>query len=238
VSDKDLVQQYYEKISELLGQTKVSFLIGAGCSICAGLPSMSELTNDILCFLNPDNFDDPKMKRAFTLLREIKENYKDILNISIEDYMSERLRCTIPSKEIIGEGEPVVIFPSSMKYKETQHDPYDQMMKSFRKAVNDAEGHVLAIIGYGFNDEHINIEISNGIKKSEGALTVVIFCGTENLPIAIDNWIKDPLLAPQILVFGKNGIWKDGERIYHSINDIEWYKFEKLSDFLISGVII
>ncbi len=33
----ELIQEYYSKIPELLGQPRVSFLIGAACSACAGL---------------------------------------------------------------------------------------------------------------------------------------------------------------------------------------------------------
>ena len=86
-----------------------------------------------------------------------------------------RMRVTLPKDEIIGSGEPVVIYPSSVKYKETQYDPYAQMMISFRKYLTITDNHILAVMGYGFNDEHINIEIHDAVQKQRWALSVVVF---------------------------------------------------------------
>ena len=386
----DLIKEYYDKIPELLGQSKVSFLIGAGCSACAGLPFMNELTMKIYELLDPTKTKDKNEKTAYKLLKEIKACFSGLKNVSIEDYLSEiqdidailqrqkakgvdkpvyppnngkyevthtqlllkkvketisellggpittikyhrnfcksihndlikgrkrtkhvvnyfvlnydtlfedalalegisfndgfvggatawwdplrfggeelslggrrilearvyklhgsidwirpehcefpiRMRSTLPKDEIIGEGEPVVIYPSSVKYKATQYDPYAQMMSSFRKYLTTTENHVLAIMGYGFNDEHINIEIRDAIRNSSGALSVVIFMGSKELPKALNSWITDVNICSQLLVLGKNGIWKDGEQILAVDEDIDWYRFEFISD-LISGV--
>jgi len=389
VTGNKVIEEYYRKIPELLGQAKVSFLIGAGCSACAGLPFMDKLTTQIYDRLNPNKTKEKNEKNAYKLLTEIKACFAGLKNVSIEDYLSEiqdidailqrqkakgviepiyslnnvkyqvihtqlllkkvketirdilgekittikyhrqfcksihgdlikgrkrtkhvvnyfilnydtlfedalalegisfndgfvggatawwdplqfggeelvfggkrllearvyklhgsidwirpehsqfpiRMRSTLPKEEIIGAGEPVVIYPSSVKYKETQYDPYAQMMISFRKYLTLTENHVLAIMGYGFNDEHINIEIRNAIKNSCGALSVVIFMGSEELPKTLNSWIEDTDMFSQLLILGKNGIWKDGEQILVSNNDIDWYKFEFVSD-LVSG---
>ena len=390
MDNQNLIDEYYRKIPELFGQPKVSFLIGAGCSLCAGLPFMKTLTETVCNNLNPAQQDDEEKKRAYALLASIRDNYKSLDNTSIEDFLSEiqdinailqrqkqkgienpeyqynnekykpehtyilleeikknikvilgqkvntikyhrnfckaihsdlcrgrervkhpvnyfllnydtliedalaiegisfndgfvggatawwdptrfggeefylggkrklearvyklhgsidwikpqhsefpiRLRTTVPAEEIVGNGEAVVIYPSSMKYKETQYDPYAQMMMSFRKCLNDFDNNVLVILGYGFNDEHINIEISNGIRNSKGALSVIIFCGTKELPKTLQIWVNDRQINSQILILGKNGIWKDGNKVLSNNEDIEWYKFEKISD-LLSGV--
>lgn len=390
MTKNELIEEYYEKIPELLGQSKVAFLIGAGCSACAGLPFMNELTRRIYERLDPTKTTDKDEKIAYKLLKEIKARFDGLENVSIEDYLSEiqdidailqrqklkgvvkptyppnngkyqvihtqlllkkvketirdilggkittikyhrqfcksihydlikgrkrtkhivnyfvlnydtlvedalalegicfndgfvggatawwdplrfggeefslggkrllearvyklhgsidwirpaqnefpiRMRSTLPKEEIIGEGESVVIYPSSVKYKETQYDPYAQMMISFRKHLTMTENHILAIMGYGFNDEHVNIEIRDAIKNSYGALSVVIFMGSENLPKTLNSWIRDVSICSQLLIFGKNGIWKNGEQILASSEDIEWYRFEFVSD-LISGV--
>lgn len=390
MTKNEIIEEYYEKIPELLGQSKVSFLIGAGCSACAGLPFMNKLTMQIYDRLDPNKTKNKNEKVAYKLLKEIKTCFDGLENVSIEDYLSEiqdidailqrqkskgvikpiyslnkdkyevihtqlllkkvketirdilggkittikyhrqfcksihddlikgrkrtkhvvnyfilnydtlfedalalegisfndgfvggatawwdplrfggeelslggkrilearvyklhgsidwirpeqnqfpiRMRSTLPKEEIIGEGEPVVIYPSSVKYKETQYDPYAQMMISFRKYLTMTENHVLAIMGYGFNDEHVNIEIRDAIKNSYGALSVVIFMGSEELPKTLNSWIKDSDICSQLLILGKNGIWKDGEQILVSNDDIDWYKFEFISD-LISGV--
>ena len=147
-----------------------------------------------------------------------------------------RIRNSLPRGEIIGSddeaGEHVVIYPASIKYKETQHDPFAQMMMSLRGHLSETENHVLAIIGYGFNDEHINIEVKDGIRKSNGALSVIIFLGTKELPECLQLWLQNPEICSQILILGKNCIWKDGEKILDSPDDIDWYKFEKISNVL------
>jgi len=390
MTEDGLIQEYYEKIPELLGQPRVSFLVGAGCSACAGLPFMYELTRQICDKLDPAKATDSDQKISFELLQEIKNRFNGLEGVSIEDFLSEiqdidailqrqsikgvenpvytstggkytlhhtqlllkrvkeeirgilgadiltikyhrafckaihydlvkgrkrtkhpvnyfilnydtlfedalalegisfndgfvggatawwdhlrfggeefslggqrslearvyklhgsidwikpaqndfpiRVRFTLPKDEIIGLGEPVVIYPSSVKYKETQYDPYAQMMISFRKYLTTTENHILVIMGYGFNDEHINVEIHDAIRNSNGALSVVIFYGGDKLPNSIQTWMSDGNIKSQVLVLGKRGIWKDGQELLNSEEDLEWYKFEKLSE-LISGV--
>lgn len=390
MSEDELIQEYYEKIPELLGQPRVSFLIGAGCSACAGLPFMNELTRQICENFIPDKVSDSEQKIAFELLQEIKNKFDGLENVSIEDFLSEiqdidailqrqsskgvkdptypsnggkyrllhtqlllklvkeeirkilggdittikyhrkfckaihydlikgrkrtkhpvnyfilnydtlfedalalegisfndgfvggatawwdhlrfggeeftlggkrtlearvyklhgsidwikpsqsafpiRMRFTLPKDEIIGSGEPVVIYPSSVKYKETQYDPYAQMMISFRKYLTITDNHILAVMGYGFNDEHINIEIHDAIRNSDGALSVVVFYGGDKLPNSIQSWMLEETIKSQILILGKKGIWKDGQKLLTSEKEIEWFRFEKISD-LISGV--
>ncbi|VVB52156.1 Uncharacterised protein [uncultured archaeon] len=147
-----------------------------------------------------------------------------------------RVRSSLPKGEVIGsidgESEHVVIYPASIKYKETQNDPFAQMMMSLREHLSETENHVLAIIGYGFNDEHINMEVKDGIRKSKGALSVIIFLGAKELPKCLNLWLQDSEICSQILILGKNGIWKNGEKILDSQDDIDWYKFEKIIDIL------
>ncbi len=388
--EEEIIQEYYTKIPELLGQPRVSFLIGAGCSACAGLPFMSGLTNQICESLSPGKTLNADEKLAYELLQEIKIRFDGLENVSIEDFLSEiqdidailqrqnskgiinptypsgsgkygvlhtqlllkhikeeirkilggdittikfhrifckaihhdlvkgrnrtkhpvnyfilnydtliedalalegisfndgfvggatawwdhlrfggeeyllggnrelearvyklhgsidwikpeksefpiRMRLTLPKDEIIGKGEPVVIYPSSSKYKETQYDPYAQMMMSFRKYLTVTENHILAIIGYGFNDEHINIEIHDAIRNSDGALSIVIFYGGDKLSPSLESWLSEEDTNSRILILGKKGIWKDGRELLKASKDIEWYKFENICD-LVSGV--
>lgn len=388
--EEEIIQDYYAKIPELLGQPRVSFLIGAGCSACAGLPFMSDLTNQICNRFKSDNATNADEKVAYELLQEIKARFDGIDIVSIEDFLSEiqdidailqrqnnkgikeptyppnsgkygalhtqlllkrikeeirgilgadiktikfhrsfcksihfdlvkgrrrtkhpvnyfilnydtlvedalalegvsfndgfvggatawwdhlrfggeefllggnrvlearvyklhgsidwikpeksefpiRMRLTLPKDEIVGNGEPVVIFPSSTKYKETQYDPYAQMMMSFRKYLAVTENHVLAIMGYSFNDEHINIEIHDAIRNSHGALSIIIFYGGDKLTSSLESWLSEDEVSSRILILGKKGIWKDGCEILKASKDIEWYKFENICDAL-SGV--
>ena len=89
MSNGDIISDYYEQMKQLLSQTRVSFLIGAGCSLYAGLPLMNNLTHQICEKLDPDTTDDEDEKTAFNLLMEIKDRYTEIKNVSIEDFLSE-----------------------------------------------------------------------------------------------------------------------------------------------------
>ena len=71
-----------EKFEELLVQSGCSFLIGAGCSKCAGLPLTAELT---AWALESDNLD-PTSK---AILAAIKNLFDGATTSHIEDYLSE-----------------------------------------------------------------------------------------------------------------------------------------------------
>lgn len=75
---KDVVQG----MRDLLSQSQLAFLLGAGCSKIAGLPLMSELTRTVL--------DHNKIgKNTKGLLDKVRELYSDAASATIEDYMSE-----------------------------------------------------------------------------------------------------------------------------------------------------
>lgn len=71
----------------------------------------------------------------------------------------------------------IMIWPASTKYRETQLDPYANLMHRARAVLNPQGGsqRVLLIAGYSFGDAHINLEIERGLKASNGNLTVVAF---------------------------------------------------------------
>ncbi len=80
---KDPFLKTVEEFEQLMEQSDKVFLLGAGCSKCAGLPLTSELTDTILASL-------PDGSEAKVILSEIKSNYPSAnSNHTIEDYMSE-----------------------------------------------------------------------------------------------------------------------------------------------------
>ena len=60
----------------------LAFLIGAGCSRCAGLPLTNELTDKVL---EDDKLDSPSKK----ILIAVREKFAGGVDASIEDYLSE-----------------------------------------------------------------------------------------------------------------------------------------------------
>jgi hypothetical protein len=69
-----------ENIEKLLANGSRAFLIGAGCSKCAGLPLTSELKDLVLARLSED---------ARETLRAVIDGFKGAKNSTIEEYMSE-----------------------------------------------------------------------------------------------------------------------------------------------------
>jgi hypothetical protein len=70
------------KLEELLTQSGRAFLIGAGCSRCAGLPLISELTTEAL---SSDELDDTTK----AVLAAIRGLFDGAADANIEDYLSE-----------------------------------------------------------------------------------------------------------------------------------------------------
>lgn len=72
----------FDEYEKLLMDGNKAFLLGAGCSKCAGLPLTIELTQNILH--NP--ILDPKTKK---LLSSVKQSFHGSNDANIEDYLSE-----------------------------------------------------------------------------------------------------------------------------------------------------
>jgi len=77
--------RWYDPIEELislLSQSRRAFLLGAGCSKCAGLPLMNELTQEVLKHL-------PSREKAHGILQSLIQEFDGAEGCTIEDYMSE-----------------------------------------------------------------------------------------------------------------------------------------------------
>ena len=72
------IKDYYD----LLMQSDKVFLLGAGCSKCAGLPLMTELTAEVLKNKILDS-------KTSNILRSIEVLFEGGVNASLEDYLSE-----------------------------------------------------------------------------------------------------------------------------------------------------
>lgn len=126
--------------------------------------------------------------------------------------------------------ERSLIWPASTKYRETQKDPYAQMLTIFRSALRGPEC-VLTICGYRFADAHINIEIEQALKESKENLTLLVFTESDQPEGQLNSWLMDSRLGKQLLVFAKRGFFH-GQEKYVSEADLPWWKFEVLTRIL------
>jgi len=70
------------RLEELISQSNRAFMIGAGCSFCAGLPLTSDLTTLVLA--NPTLSSDTK-----SVLASLVKQFEGASNATIEDFISE-----------------------------------------------------------------------------------------------------------------------------------------------------
>jgi len=76
--------------------------------------------------------------------------------------------------------EPIVVYPSEQKYLQTQYGVYETLIGRFRNRLRiSGVNNCLIVLGYSFNDEHINEAICDAINSSNSNLTVIAFIGPE-----------------------------------------------------------
>ena len=127
----------------------------------------------------------------------------------------------------------ILIWPASTKYRETQFDPYAQLMDRARQVMRPIRGtqRLLVVCGYGFGDAHINVEIDRALRESGGDLTIVVFT-SENEPTGqLKKWIEDESIFEQVLVFANRGFFHSNVQ-QRTDKDLPWWKFENLTRIL------
>ena len=140
-----------------------------------------------------------------------------------------------PSIEIPDEQNlPVLIWPSSTKYQEAQLDPFAQLLDRARRAIRPALGaqHLLVVCGYSFGDSHINLEIDNALKESEGKLTVAAFTDMDKPTGQLKKWIDNEAVRGQVLIFANHGFFHGDNREEIVEGNLLWWKFENLTKIL------
>ncbi|HKZ36041.1 MAG TPA: SIR2 family protein [Chryseolinea sp.] len=175
---------------------------------------------------NPSTFDENFLRaRVFKIHGSIDWcSFED-------DLLPRRLRNNL--KKLSSNDEPVLIWPAATKYRESQRDPYAQLIERMRKILrpNQYEELVLTVMGYSFGDSHINYEIDRALKESEGRLTVIVFTEDEQPKGLIENWIDDPKTKEDVRIYSKNGFCH-ADKAYESKDDLPWWKFEVLARIL------
>ena len=76
--------------------------------------------------------------------------------------------------------EPIVVYPSEQKYLQTQYGVYETMIGRFRNRLRtQGVNNCLIVLGYSFNDGHINEAIWDAVTSQGSNLTVITFIGPE-----------------------------------------------------------
>jgi hypothetical protein len=127
----------------------------------------------------------------------------------------------------------ILIWPASTKYRETQLDPYAQLMERARRVLRPSHGSqcVLVVCGYGFCDAHINLELDRALRESAGELTVVVFTSDNEPSGLLEKWHRDSEVTEQVLIFASRGFFH-GVLSERATDDLLWWKFENLTRLL------
>lgn len=75
--------------------------------------------------------------------------------------------------------EPVMIFPSSIKYETSYEQPFFEMMSRFQSELR-TDNALLIIIGYSFGDKHINSMIFEALELNHSLQLVIVDPFIEN----------------------------------------------------------
>ena len=146
------------------------------------------------------------------------------------DILPRRIRSglKIPTRE-----DHLLIWPAATKYRETQRDPYAQLVSLMRKALRPVPNTetVLGICGYAFADEHINAEIDRALRESNERLTVLIFTSDDVPTGQLSSWLEDPSVSNRVRIHANRGFYHAADRRTFE-SSIPWWKFEVLTQLL------
>lgn len=146
-----------------------------------------------------------------------------------DDVLPRRIRDGVA---VASRKDHLMIWPAATKYRETQRDPYAQLVSLMRRALRpDAAEIVVCICGYAFADEHINFELDRALRESNGRLTFVVFT-SDNEPLGqLKQWNDDPQLTERVRIHANRGFYH-ANTAFTTTYDLPWWKFEVLTHIL------
>lgn len=86
---------------------------------------------------------------------------------------------------------PVLIYPSAAKYQLSYQQPYLEFMSRFQIALRQSDVGLI-LVGFGFNDDHLNAPIEAALRSNIGLRAVVVTPGARSNDRAESiTWIED-----------------------------------------------
>lgn len=143
-----------------------------------------------------------------------------------DDMLPRRIRHGLKDDK---EREPVLIWPAATKYRETQRDPFAQILNIMRRTLRPVQNSevILAIVGYSFGDSHINEELDRALIESDGRLTIIVFTCLDKPDGVLEKWRTDSNLKGNVRIHTKRGFYHGNNQI-ESETDLPWWRFEVL----------
>lgn len=146
------------------------------------------------------------------------------------DVLPRRIRQGLEASEGT---EHVLIWPAATKYRESQRDPFAQILSMLRESLRPPKSSevVLGVIGYSFGDSHINHELDRALREAEGRLTILVFTEQNEPEGLIETWLNDSAVAEHVRVHANRGFFH-GDDARPSSVDLPWWRFEVLASLL------
>ncbi len=143
------------------------------------------------------------------------------------------------------DAEPIVVYPSERKYLQTQYGVYETLIGKFRDRLRSSDANnYLIVLGYSFNDEHINEAICDSVNAQSSNLTVVAFVGPEDDRAKQNSRLEEisNRCDSRFNAFIGSGDaghfvgYAVDEDMARAILDAEFWRFEKLVEFIAGEV--
>lgn len=168
-------------------------------------------------------WDPESLKNADNCVRVLKIHGSIDWCLFKDEVYPRRIRKNVLPDDPI---EKVMIWPASTKYRETQRDPYAQIINIMRENFRPfSHQHlVLIICGYSFGDSHVNYEVDKALRESDH-LSVIILTNEDKPQGLLKKWLEDPQITDQITILTNKGFYH-GSEIYITECDLPWWQFE------------
>jgi len=145
----------------------------------------------------------------------------------------------------LSSNENIIIYPQATKYAETAKNPFLNHMSHFREVLFQNKDNIMIFNGYGFGDEHINLEIKQALESTKSKTTFIITVkelldgdGKSYLPKCLENWLKQPnMQKDRIYILTNKGIYHGDEQslISEGEDDHSWWKFSSFTNDIVLG---
>lgn len=109
--------------------------------------------------------------------------------------------------------KPLIIYPASEKYESSYEQPYFEMMSRFQQALRK-ENTLLIVIGFGFQDKHIQNAIIEAVEQNPSfQLLIVNYNGKD------DDGINTSMLKPFFVDVAKKQVKRNVNIVFNKFSD-------------------
>lgn len=132
----------------------------------------------------------------------------------------------------------VLIYPQSTKYVATQRDPFASLFERLRSVLRSELPMVLAICGYSFGDEHVDLQIEEAMGRPDCKTVLVAFVQEQDghLPERLARWLEHKPWANRIFVLTNNGLYHGSiTNLNENAEVFDWWTFSGVTKFLADG---